>query len=252
VNKIILKARKDLKKSGYVYLPGFFKNNKNFQNLINDMSYFLKNISKKNYKNLNHFDKIICQKFKNNKKISGYLNENMNLLPSLKGLFADKKTTNLIKKILTSNNKSLIVNNHRLRLQIPGFDKISNLPWHQDIHYNTIKNSNSVVLWVSLGKIDDEMGPVEIKSKSHKFKKIKKFMHLKPNGGKVPAIQINNIKDTIYKHVSFPTNSGDVLMFDLKLVHRSGFNKSKNKVKWSAQARYHIPKDSPGSFLWKK
>ena len=81
----------------------------------------------------------------------------MNLLPSLKGLFADKKTTNLIKKILTTSNKSLIVNNHRLRLQIPSFDKISNLPWHQDIHYNTIKNCNSVVLWVSLGKIDEEM-----------------------------------------------------------------------------------------------
>ena len=98
MNKIILKAKKDLKERGYVYLPGFFKNNKNFKNLINDMSYFLKNISKKNYKNLNNYDKIICEKFKINKKISGYLNENMNLLPSLKGLFADKKTTNLIKK----------------------------------------------------------------------------------------------------------------------------------------------------------
>ena len=82
-----------------------------------------------------------------------------------------------------------------------------------DIHYNTIKNCNSVVLWVSLGKIDEEMGPVVIKSKSHKFKKIKKFLYLKPNGGKVPAIKIDNINEKIYKHVSFPTNSGDVLMF---------------------------------------
>ena len=40
MNKIILKAKKDLKERGYVYLPGFFKNNKNFKNLINDMSYF--------------------------------------------------------------------------------------------------------------------------------------------------------------------------------------------------------------------
>ena len=81
-----------------------------------------------------------------------------------------------------------------------------------------------------LGKIDEEMGPVVIKSKSHKFKKIKKFLYLKPNGGKVPAIKIDNINEKIYKHVSFPTNSGDVLMFDLKLVHRSGFNKSKIRL----------------------
>ena len=69
MNKIILKAKKDLKERGYVYLPGFFKNNKNFKNLINDMSYFLKNISKKNYKNLNNYDKIICEKSLNLKEI---------------------------------------------------------------------------------------------------------------------------------------------------------------------------------------
>ena len=54
------------------------------------MSYFLKNISK-NYKNLNNYDKIICEKFKINKKISGYLNENMNLLPSLKDFLQIRK-----------------------------------------------------------------------------------------------------------------------------------------------------------------
>ena len=30
------------------------------------------------------------------------------------------------------------------------------------------------------------------------------------------------------------------MLFDMDLIHRSGENKSLNKIKWSAQARYHI------------
>ena len=237
----IKKIRLDLKEKGFVFLPGILKKNKNFKNLTSEICYFLNTFSKKNYKQINNYDEIICKKFKSNKKISGYLNENLNLLPSLNGVFADKEVVLLTKKILGSENKPLIVNNHRLRLQIPSHDHVANLPWHQDIHYNKIKRSRSLVFWMSLGNIDQEMGPIIIKSRSHKIKKVKKFFFKKPNGGKVPSVNVKKINSKFYNQVSFPTNSGDILILDLKLVHTSGLNKAKDRIKWSAQARFHVP-----------
>ena len=63
------------------------------------------------------------------------------------------------------------------------------------------------------------MGPVIIKSRSHKIKKIKKFLFVKPNGGKVPSVNVKEISDKFYKQVTFPTDSGDVLIFDLNYVY---------------------------------
>ena len=79
----IKKIKFDLKEKGFVFLPGILKKNKNFKNLTSEICYFLNSFSKKDYKQINNYDEVICKKFKGNKKISGYLNENLNLLPSL-------------------------------------------------------------------------------------------------------------------------------------------------------------------------
>lgn len=237
----VKKIKKDLKNNGYSYLPNILKYNENFKNLNKEIIIFLNSLIKKKYNNINQFDKNICLKFKKNKNISALLNDNLNLLPSLKGIFADQKIIKLIKDLMSAKKKPLIYNNPRLRVQIPGHDKVSNLPWHKDIHYNKIKRSNSLVFWISLGKIDKDMGPVLIKSNSHKIKNVKKTFFKKANGSKVPSVDIKNINKKYNKDIFFTTKPGDVLIFDLNLIHKSGNNKSFNKVKWSAQARYHVP-----------
>ena len=103
------------------------------------------------------------------KKISGSLNDKINLLPSLHNLLNDDIQLGIIKKILSKNNP-LICNNHRLRLQIPGNDRLANLPWHFDEQYNKFKNVNSIVVWISLVDITYEMGPLVFKESSHKIK----------------------------------------------------------------------------------
>ena len=237
----INKIKKDIKDKGFCYLPNLLKNNESFKNLNKEILIFLNNLTKKKYRKLNQFDENICFKFKKNKNISAQLNDNLNLLPSLKGIFGDQKIIKFLRKLMVAKNKTIICNNPRLRVQIPGNDNISNLPWHKDIHYNKIKRSSSLVFWISLGRIDEDMGPVVIKSNSHKLKKVKKIFFKKTNGNKVPSIDIKNIDKYSYKDVFFTTRPGDVMIFDLNLIHRSGNNSSINKVKWSAQARYHIP-----------
>ena len=135
----------------------------------------------------------------------------------------------------------IIFNNPRFRIQIPGNDSIANLPWHQDSAYNKIKNSKSIVAWISIGNINKDMGPIIFK-KSHKFgvQKILKFK--KDNGSIVFSVNTNNKNLKKLKNVRFNTLSGDLILIDMNTVHTSGKNKTKDRIKYSAQARYHILK----------
>ena len=182
----------------------------------------------------------ICKIYKKNNEISAYINEYLNVLPSLSSFFSDDKILHLVSRILKSKKSDVVVNNQRLRVQIPGRDLVSNLPWHQDSHYNNLSNKGkSIVLWVSLGNINNEMGPVVIKKKSHHLYNLKKYFYKKPGGFKVPTVRLNK-NENIFKENFHSTTSGDIMLFDMNLVHRSGRNKSLNKIKWSAQARYHV------------
>ena len=68
---------------------------------------------------------------------------------------------------------------------------------------------------------------------------MKEFLYKKPGGFKVPTVRLSKRKD-IFKEKFYSTFTGDVVLFDMNLIHRSGANKSLNKIKWSAQARYHV------------
>ena len=115
VNKI----KKDLKIKGFCHIKKFLCKNKNFKKHQLEVVNFLNFYFKKRLKKIEDFDQIIFSKFKKNKKISGSLNDKINLLPSLHNLLNDDIQLGIIKKILSKNNP-LICNNHRLRLQIPG------------------------------------------------------------------------------------------------------------------------------------
>ena len=232
----IKKYRKEMADNGFNYLPKFFNKNKNFKRLSNVINNFIFDITKKN--NINLIDKSIIDIFKKNKNISAYINDNLNLLPSLHALFADKNLLNFVSKFLNIKKIDLISNNPRLRVQIPGMDQIANLPWHQDSHYNKIKSNKSVVVWISLKDITLDMGPVLMKKKSHKLGETKIKFFKKPNGVQVPSVDMNKLGNK-FQNVIQPTKKGDALLFDINLVHRSGYNKSTNKIKLSAQIRFH-------------
>ena len=185
-------------------------------------------------------DKSLSLKFKKNKKISSFLNDYVNLSPYLSSLFASDKLTSFLSKILDEKKNKIFLNNQRFRIQIPENDEIANLPWHQDIHYNSIRSTKSIVVWVSLGNIDDEMGPIIFKKGSHKFGVQQQIISKKSNGGRVVKLDINNINLKNLTDIQFKTLSGDLILIDMNTVHTSGKNRSKYKVKYSAQARYHV------------
>jgi hypothetical protein len=132
-NKLIVNK---LKKNGYVLIKNFLTETSEFKDFKYFLLSFLNLSLNKNYKNFNQMDKFLSVKFKKNSKISSFLNDNINLSPFLHRLLVSKKVITLLTTILNTNKESIILNNQRFRIQIPGNDKISNLPWHQDCHYN--------------------------------------------------------------------------------------------------------------------
>mgnify|MGYP001240021744 FL=1 len=237
---IIEKAKNKLKSDGYVIIEGFFLKTKEYKNFKRFLSRFIK-FGLNNEKNkIIDIDKSLSLKFKKDKKISAFLNDYINLSPYLSSLFTSDKLTSFLSKILEETKDKVILNNQRFRIQIPGNDEIANLPWHQDIGYNTIKNTKSIVAWVSLGNISEDMGPIIFKKGSHKFGIQKQIKFKKSNGGTAVKVDLNNVnlKDLI--DVQLKTLSGDLILIDMNTVHTSGINRTKDKVKYSAQARYHV------------
>ena len=234
------KIRKDLKKNGFVLIKGFLLKEKNFLDFKKFLNNFLmKNLNIKKNANL---DAVISQKFNKKKNISAYINDNINLSANLQKILTSDKILSLVCKLHGVKKENLIFNNPRFRVQIPNNDKISNLPWHQDSHYNKIKKTKSIVVWISINKISKQMGPIIFKIKSHKFGELRKNTIKKINGGIAYTININNSKLRKLKSTSYETNSGDIILIDMNSVHTSGINNTIDKIKYSAQARYHVAK----------
>lgn len=238
--KKITKLKINLKKNGFALVEKFFCKCPEYKNFKKNLLFFLNNAV--NLKKVKNYDKIIIAKFKKNKKISAYINDNVNKSPSLQRMLASRKLISLLGNLFDEKEENVIFNNQRFRIQIPGNDEIANLPWHQDSHYNSIKNTKSIVAWVSLSNINSKMGPIIFKIGSHKFGIQKKIKIKKKNGGDAFEVNINNRNFKKLKEAQLETCAGDLILIDMMTVHASGNNKSASCVKYSAQARYHIAK----------
>jgi ectoine hydroxylase-related dioxygenase (phytanoyl-CoA dioxygenase family) len=175
-----------------------------------------------------------------NKSIGGFLNDTLNSSPELFRLLNSDYFIELAKKIIGDETCSILINNHRIRVQIPGTDDISNLPWHQDSHYNNFyKENNSIVIWTSLYDINEEAGPLVFKKGSHRLKKVPTVEFKKPNNQVVYTIPDRFINNAEFPEDSFETKSEDVVLVDMNVIHKSGKNTSNNIVKFSLQCRCH-------------
>jgi len=241
----IKKIRKDLKTNGISHIKNYMSNSVELIYLNKKIHYLVCILARKyNLANpeesLEDIERTIFKLNKINNKISGFLNDSLNVMPELYRLLTSKKIEKLAKDILIIKDNALLSNNYRFRVQIPNRDEISNLPWHQDLHYNNLYNYNSsVVIWLSVSDIDIEKGPIVYKKGSHILKKVPMIDWVKPNGARVFTVPEKYIEDSKFEDCFIPTKKGDILLIDLNLLHRSGFNKSKNKTKLSLQGRFH-------------
>mgnify|MGYP001345438055 CR=1 FL=1 len=241
----IKKIRKKLKSDGIYHIKNYMTNSLEFEKLTNKIHHITSLLSKKYNLELpmedqDAVEKKIIELNTLNKKIGGFMNDSINASPELMELFTCERIKQLAIDFLDVKNIDLLSNNYRFRVQIPGHDKISNLPWHQDSHYNSMYNyNNSLVIWLSINDIYGESGPIVFKKGSHVYRQLPRLDHLKPNGLKAYTISEEYLSDSRFQESSIDTKKGDILLIDLNLIHRSGYNDTKDKIKLSCQARFH-------------
>jgi len=245
LKKNIAQVQSELQKDGFSLLHGYLSNSPEVINLKNKI-YELVCIKASQYKIQNpqnssdSVNEAIMSLYSINSSIGGFLNDTLNASPELFKLTNSDYFIELARKIIGNESSCILINNIRIRVQIPGCDDISNLPWHQDSQYNNLyKDNNSIVIWTSLNDINQEIGPVVFKKGSHKLKKLPNVEFKKPNGQVVFSLQEKYINNSDFDEQSFETKNGDVVLIDMNVIHRSGENKSNNSVKFSLQCRCH-------------
>ena len=244
-NSRINQAINDLKVNGFAIVNNYLSNTIELENFKHKF-YKLVCIKAKQYKiktptrSNSSINQVIMELDSVNKKIGAFLNDSLNATPELFQLLTSEKITSLAKTVIGNKEGSILTNNFRSRIQIPGHDNVANLPWHQDSSYNNFyKYNNSIVIWASISDIDEQAGPIVFKKGSHFLRQIPKKEYLKPNKKKVFTISKNYIDDSEFIETSFPTKSGDVVLIDMNTIHRSGENKSADNIKLSIQCRCH-------------
>ena len=235
----------DYKNNGISLINNYLKDSSELHDLKNKL-YNLTCIKANQYslsipQNSNdEIDSSIMELNSLNNKIGAFFNDTINASPELYRLFTSKKIEDLAINVLKIERDCLLSNNYRFRIQIPGRDEVSNLPWHQDSHYNNLYNHNqSVVIWVSLSDIDKELGPIVYKKGSHKIGRVPIKDYKRKNKNMIYTVDDKYINDSDYEDCSISTKSGDVFLIDMNLIHRSGYNRSKNRLKLSLQGRFH-------------
>jgi len=243
--KNIDQVQSELQKDGFSLLHGYLSNSPEIKDLKNKI-YELVCIKTSQYKIQNpqnssdSVNEAIMSLYSINSAIGGFLNDTLNASPELFKLVNSDYFIELARKIIGNESSCILINNIRIRVQIPGCDDISNLPWHQDSQYNKFyKDNNSIVIWTSLNDITQETGPVVFKKGSHILKKLPSVEFKKPNNQVVFSLQEQHITNSDFDEQSFETKRGDVVLIDMNVIHRSGENKTSNTVKFSLQCRCH-------------
>ena len=152
-------------------------------------------------------------------------------LISLNKMATNKKIINLLKKIglkfPSINTRPLISFSSKNTAKKETNWKV---PAHQD--WPSVQGSlNGVTCWIPLVNINESLGYLEIAKKSHK----KGYIHHKIDG--VPVLENNQIKNEIFTPIKM--KMGDILVFNSFTIHRSGVNKTNNKIRLTTHFRYN-------------
>lgn len=148
-------------------------------------------------------------------------------LPSLYRLAGSEKIRQVLIelgiKFPTLNTKPLVSFSSKNTAKSEAYWKIAG---HQDYPSN-LGSINGITLWMPIQDTYEDLGPLEVAPDSHKDGVLE-------HSGTPPVLVNDN-----FDYISVPMKLGDALFFDTKLVHRSGLNKTDDKIRWSMHFRYN-------------
>lgn len=244
--------REHFQEHGYIFIPNLLSNTNLLKKLqVQIFSVIEHRANLINYKfkvdrsSRRLYDRALLEMFSRNKKNLSFVYDVMVNSPQLSAVLNSDILINEISSLFGPRLNMVVSNNYNLRIDLPGKDWTENLDWHQDWPYDNplYLYKNSIASWVAVFDVPFECGPLEIKDGSHNIGEIKPEKILMNDDYKRKnnfsyGVPKKYTDDKNYPTIPVPCKEGDVLLFDLTMIHRSGINTS-DMIRWSAQARYH-------------
>ena len=161
------------------------------------------------------------------------------LTNAFNNLFYNQQIQSLCSNILGINAETVVIGEKQLRIDEPK-DKLYTLDWHQDSPYypQAKGGKDSIVINICLQHCTKNMGSVELIKGSHKNGTLEVINdNIVSN---VEQLKVN--KEIIDKNniIVLEPEVSDVIIYDMNLIHRSGYNDS-NKARVSVIGRAFNP-----------
>ena len=114
------------------------------------------------------------------------------------------------------------------------------LEWHQERSFfpQNRDGLHSLVCWIPLTNVTEEMGAIHISPESHMGGLIIPKQNEKKSELSTRQISVPEEYVKKYEDLTVPADAGDVVFFNMLLFHRSGVNIS-DKVRFAVQSRFH-------------
>jgi phytanoyl-CoA hydroxylase len=181
--------------------------------------------------NLKDLDFLVLDIVNEKKGLLGEVYDTFSYSMSFLRFIASKKTENLIREVLgTNQNDALYGFANRMRIDPPA-DERRTYGWHQEVFYN-IPYSNFIQTWSPiLRNTTTQNGTLEVKKGSHKEGIAKQSWN--EVEGRVTQIIVDTKITDKYETTVLEMNLGDLLIFDSHLIHKSGHNSTKDETRFS-------------------
>lgn len=247
------KVKTDFEKNGYTKIQIIDKKKINFfkKCLGNIISKKLFDIDK-NYYNIckNNLNKTLNEgMIFLEKKNHRYLVEIYNQVPKSNFFYSissDKKLNKVVSYLLTNKKNNfppIHFNSDTLRMDTPGINPYL-YGWHRDNNSN-IKNSNFIQMWMPvISDLTHKIGGLHIIEKSHLLnletthtdeeqRRLRKNLPIRAKFDSKIKFK-GKVKEKV-----ITANLGEVVLFKSSLLHKSGINKSKSKMRYVLNTFYH-------------
>ena len=185
------------------------------------------------------FHKKLIEFRKKDPKLFGAIYDSLKTSLTLTQLVSDDVIVNNVAKFLNVDPSDVSISEPMCRLDVPN-DKRNALEWHQERSFfpQNRDGLHSLVCWIPLTSVTEEMGAIHISPESHAGGLIIPAQNEKKSELSTRQISVPEEHVKKYEDLVVPVDVGDVVFFNMLLYHRSGINIS-DKVRFAVQSRFH-------------
>ena len=185
------------------------------------------------------FHKKLIEFRKKDSKLFGAIYDSLKTSLTLTQLVSDDVIVDNVAKFLCVESSDVSISEPMCRLDVPN-DKRNALEWHQERSFfpQNRDGLHSLVCWIPLTSVTEEMGAIHISPESHTGGLITSAQNEKKSELSTRQISVPEEHVKKYEDLVVPVDVGDVVFFNMLLYHRSGINIS-DKVRFAVQSRFH-------------